>query len=125
MSPIISRTKGSSHPTPPGGIYVGIIKTVAQDGRVYVRIPKLGNTVGPIRVANLNLKNKPTVGTQVLCAYIDMSNNEMYVLGTITPIDVFTPVITSPVSGQYLQYDGEKWVNTTVTLDIVQIQVFS
>lgn len=85
MSSIINRQKGSSHPTPPGGMYVGIIKTVAQDGRVYVTIPKLGNTIGPIRVVNLNLSNKPTIGTQVLCAYTNMQNDEMYVLGKITP----------------------------------------
>ena len=66
-------------------MYVGIIKTVAQDGRVYVTIPKLGNTIGPIRVINLDLSNKLTIGTQVLCAYTSMENDEMYVLGKITP----------------------------------------
>jgi hypothetical protein len=85
-SSFISRTKGSSHPTPPGGIYVGIIKTVARDGRVYVTIPKLGNTIGPMRVLNLNLSDKPKIGTQVLCAYTNMSNEEMYVIGSVTPV---------------------------------------
>jgi hypothetical protein len=113
MSSIINRTKASSHPTPRGGIYVGVVKTVAQDGRVYVTIPKLGNTIGPIRVANLNLNNKPSVGTQVLCAYINMSNEEMYVIGNITPASPFTPVITSPVNEQVLQYDGTNWVNSS------------
>lgn len=117
MSSIINRSKGSSHPTPPGGIYVGVVKTVAQDGRVYVSVPKLGNTIGPIRVANANINKKLTPGTQVLCAYINVSNDEMYVLGNITPIDIFTPVITSPVSGQVLQYNGTNWVNATVELD--------
>lgn len=114
MSSIVNRVKASSHPTAPGGIYVGSVKTVAQDGRVYVTIPKLGNTIGPIRVANSNLNKKLTVGTQVLCAYTNMTNEEMYVLGNITPADVFTPVITSPVSGQVLQYDGTNWVNATI-----------
>lgn len=114
MSNLINRTKASSHPTPSGGIYVGSVKTVAQDGRVYVTIPKLGNTLGPLRVANSNLNKQLTVGTQVLCAYTNMANDEMYVLGNITPADVFTPVITSPVSGQVLQYNGTKWVNATI-----------
>jgi hypothetical protein len=122
MSSIINRTKGSSHPTPPGGIYVGIVKTVAQDGRVYVTIPKLGNTIGPMRVLNLNLTDKPTIGTQVLCAYINMSNEEMYVIGSITPVTSFAPVIVSPSSGQVIQYDGEKWVNG---LNIRDYQVIS
>lgn len=114
MSTVINRFKGSSHPTPPGGIYVGSVKTVAPDGRVYVTIPKLGHTVGPIRVANSNLNKKLTVGTQVLCAYTNMTNEEMYVLGNITPLDIFTPVITSPTNGQVLQYDGTNWVNATI-----------
>jgi hypothetical protein len=32
-------------------------------------------------------------------------------------------VITSPVSGQILKYDGTKWINGTV--DVIEIQVFS
>jgi hypothetical protein len=123
MSSIVNRLKGSSHPTPPGGIYVGSIKTVAQDGRVYVNIPKLSNTIGPIRVANSNANKRLTVGTQVLCAYTNMTNEEMYVIGNITPSDIFTPVIASPVSGQILKYDGTKWINGTV--DVIEIQVFS
>lgn len=111
MSSIVNRTKASSHPTPLGGIYVGSVKSVAQDGRVYVTIPKLGNTVGPLRVTNLNLNKKLTVGNQVLCAYTNMSNEEMYVLGSVTPIDVFTPTITSAEAGQVIQYDGTSWVN--------------
>lgn len=111
MSSIVNRTKASSHPTPPGGIYVGSVKSVAQDGRVYVTIPKLGNTVGPLRVANLNLNKKLTIGNQVLCAYTNMTNEEMYVLASITPVDVFSPIITSPEKGQVIQYDGTSWIN--------------
>ena len=125
MSTVINRFKGSSHPTPSGGIYVGIVKAVNPDGRVHVAIPKLGNTIGPMRVANSN--KKLTTGIQVLCAYINMSNDEMYVLGNITPIDVFSPVITSPVSGQVLQYDGTNWVNATIATggNLRDIQVAS
>jgi hypothetical protein len=126
MSSIVNRLKGSSHPTAPGGIYVGSVKTVAQDSRVYVNIPKLGNTIGPIRVANSNANKRLTVGTQVLCAYTNMTNEEMYVIGNITPSDIFTPVITSPVSGQVLKYDGTKWINGTIDVpSIIEIQVFS
>lgn len=115
MSNLISRTKASSHPTPSGGIYVGLVKTVNTDGRVHVTIPKLGHTLGPMRVANSN--KRLTAGTQVLCAYINMSNDEMYVIGVINQASVFSPTITSPVTGQVLQYDGTNWVNATVELD--------
>lgn len=130
MSSIINRTKGSSHPTPPGGIYVGVIKTVAQDGRVYVTIPKLGNTIGPIRVTNLNLNNKPTIGTQVLCAYTNMSNDEMYVIGNITPTSEAASGFqyalgdTGPAGGVIFYNKGKVsngWQYLEATPDIYQI----
>lgn len=84
MSNFISRTKASSHPTPLGGIYIGAIKSVAPDGKVFVSIPKLGNTIGPLRVLNASPDYSLPVGTQVLCAYTSASNDAMYVLGHIS-----------------------------------------
>lgn len=126
MSSIVSRTKASSHPTPRGGIYVGSIKTIVPDGRVFVSVPKLGITIGPMRVANSNKNANLTPGTQVLCAYTNMTNEEMYVIGTITPSDVFTPVITNPTFGQTLQYNGTNWVNVGYDNDqiIISSQMF-
>lgn len=114
MVNVISRTKASSHPSPLGGIYVGIVKSVAADGRVFVSIAKLGNTIGPMRVANSNINRPLTANQQVLCAYTNMANEEMYVIGYINPIDIFTPSITSPASGQILQYNGTSWVNSDI-----------
>lgn len=94
MANEVSRRKASSHPTPPGGIYVGIVKSVTPNERVYVQIPKLGVTTGPMRVLNAEIGNPPTVGSQVLCAYTNMSNNEMYVIGSATPSP--QPVVTEP-----------------------------
>lgn len=85
MASEVSRRKASSHPTPPGGIYVGIVKSVTPNERVYVQIPKLGVTAGPMRVLNAEIGKPPSVGSQVLCAYTNMSNNEMYVIGSATP----------------------------------------
>lgn len=117
MINVVSRTKASSHPSPLGGIYVGVVKTVAQDGKVFVLIPKLGNTIGPLRVANSNINRPLVVGNQVLCAYTSMANDEMYVIGYINPIDMFTPTITSPAEGQTLEYNGANWVNTSTLHD--------
>ena len=85
MANEVSRRKASSHPTPPGGIYLGIVKSVTPNERVYVQIPKLGVTTGPMRVLNAEIGSPPAVGSQVLCAYTNMSNNEMYVIGSATP----------------------------------------
>lgn len=94
-----------------GGIYVGVVKTVAADGRVFVSIPKLGNTIGPLRVANSNINRPLVADEQVLCAFTSMSNDEMYVLGYINARDIFTPTITTPSPGQILSYNGTEWVN--------------
>jgi hypothetical protein len=85
LANIINRSKASQHPTPPGGIYVGIVKAVNQQERPFVTIPKLGVTVGPLRVLNARLGKPLAVGTQVLCAYTNASNTEMYVMGEANP----------------------------------------
>ena len=112
MVNVVSRSKASSHPSPMGGIYVGIVKTVAADGRVFVSIPKLGNTIGPLRVANSNTNSPLLIDEQVLCAFTSMSNDEMYVLGYVNSRDIFTPYLTTPSIGQILSYNGTEWVNT-------------
>lgn len=99
-----------------GGIYVGIVKTVAADGRVFVSIPKLGNTIGPLRVVNSNTNSPLLVDEQVLCAFTSMSNDEMYVLGHVNARDIFTPNLTTPSVGQILQYNGSAWVNDSSLL---------
>jgi hypothetical protein len=111
---VVSRSKASSHPSPMGGIYVGVVKTVAADGRVFVSIPKLGNTIGPLRVANSNINRPLVADEQVLCAFTSMSNDEMYVLGYINARDVFTPTITNPLNGEIISYNGTEWVNSNV-----------
>lgn len=113
MVNVVNRDKASSHPSPMGGIYVGIVKTVVADGRVFVSIPKLGNTIGPLRVINSNINNPLVADEQVLCAFTSMSNDEMYVLGYVNSRDIFTPDLTTPSTGQTLQYNGTNWVNVS------------
>ncbi len=88
MVNVVNRSKASSHPSPMGGIYVGIVKTVAADGRVFVSIPKLGNTIGPLRVLNSNINTPLVANEQVLCAFTSMSNDEMYVIGYVNPKNI-------------------------------------
>ena len=97
MVNVVSRSKASSHPSPMGGIYVGIVKTVAADGRVFVSIPKLGNTIGPLRVVNSDINFPLVIGEQVLCAYTSMSNDEMYVIGYINPRNLINAGFTYKV----------------------------
>lgn len=111
MANYVNRDKASAHPTKPGGIYVGVVKSVTPDGKVFVQIPYLGNTTGPLRVLNGSVNNPLTVNAQVLCAYTNMSSSEMYVLGYVNPTDIFTPYISSPSYNDTLIYDGAKWAN--------------
>jgi hypothetical protein len=85
MSSIVSRSKASSHPTRDGGIYIGQVKSVTPDGRAHVFVPKLNNTIGPLRVLNSSSTNPIQIGVQVLCAHTNASTTEMYVLGYVNP----------------------------------------
>lgn len=77
----INRVKASSHPTPIGGVYLGVVKTVLPDGKVYVYIPKFSNTVGPMRVTNQISGDAIAQDDRVICSHIGGGSEEMYVIG--------------------------------------------
>lgn len=84
MTAGIDRLKASSHPTQRQGIYLGIVKQVTPDNKAYVFIPKLANTIGPMRaVSGFSLTND----IMVLCAHVGGGTEEMYILGTTTAIE--------------------------------------
>ena len=86
MTAGIDRFKASSHPTQRQGIYLGIVKQVTPDNKAYVFIPKLANTIGPMRaVSGFSLTND----IMVLCAHVGGGTEEMYILGTTTAIPSF------------------------------------
>ena len=76
----INRTKASSHPSRVDGVYLGVVKRVLPDNKVYVYIPKFSNTIGPMRVTNLVSSDLIVEGDRVLCTYVGGSNEEMYVV---------------------------------------------
>lgn len=77
----VNRTKASSHPTRPDGIYLGVVKRVLPNNKVYVYIPKLSNTVGPMQVVNTISGFQISEGNRVLCANVGGGTEEMYVIG--------------------------------------------
>ena len=82
----INRFKASSHPTKADGVYLGVVKRVLPDGKAYVYIPKLANTLGPMRVANMIQGGTIAEGNRVICGNVGGSSEEMYVLGHLTPV---------------------------------------
>lgn len=85
MSIGIDRFKASSHPTRADGIYLGVIKRILPDGRVYVYIPKLSNTVGPMRVTNA-IEGTVATNNRVICAHVGGGTEEMYVVGNVETV---------------------------------------
>lgn len=82
----VNRFKASSHPTKSDGVYLGVIKRVLPDGKVYVYIPKLANTLGPMRVANMIQGGTIAENHRVICGNVGGGTEEMYVLGHLTPV---------------------------------------
>lgn len=82
----INRTKASSHPTREDGIYLGVVKRVLPNGKAFVYIPKLSNTLGPMRVANIVGNSSLQENSNVLCAHVGGGTEEMYVIGHITKL---------------------------------------
>jgi hypothetical protein len=82
--PGVSRTKASSHPTRPDGIYLGVVKRVLPDGKVYVYVPKLANTIGPMQVVNTISGFQISEGNRVLCGNVGGGTEEMYVIGHLS-----------------------------------------
>lgn len=82
----VNRFKASSHPTKRDGLYLGVVKRVLPDGKAYVYIPKLANTLGPLRVLNMIEGSTINENNRVICGNIGGGTEEMYVIGHLTPV---------------------------------------
>ena len=80
----INRTRASSHPTRADGIYLGVVRRVLPNNKVYVYIPKLSNTIGPMQVVNTIEGFQISEGNRVICANVGGGTEEMYVIGHLT-----------------------------------------
>lgn len=84
----VNRFKASSHPTRSDGLYLGIVKRVISGNKVYVYIPKLSNTLGPMRVLNTLEGSTISEDSRVVCGHVGGGTEEMYVIGHLTPLSL-------------------------------------
>jgi hypothetical protein len=122
MSPFINRQKASSHTMPPGGVYVGIVQSVLQNGTVNVFIPRLGINYGPLRIAGQSAINKIQKDQQVICSFLNSGVTEVVVIATLdmNPAVVSGEYITNPdpVNIYTCPYNSEKVMKFSASFSI-------
>jgi hypothetical protein len=79
---LVRRDKAVSNKRAPGRLYKGVVTRVRGDGRVYVKLPELGNVYGPIIPLNTYVENKLDVGDSVMCTFTDEYFTNIVILGT-------------------------------------------
>lgn len=133
---IVRRDKASKHLRQPGEIHQGIVTSVKDDGRVFVKIPGLGITSGPITPVNSSPSNRLSVGDTVICSFNNIYNSSLVVFGTATQaVDDYSITryattaerdsqITSPQEGRVIYildtdelqiYNGSSWITVIDT----------
>jgi hypothetical protein len=132
---IINREKASSHPLKSGRFYMGVVKSVDSRGAATVYVSELGSSYDKVVPLNTTNLNRVAVGDVVKCTFSDEFFTELIVLGVsnikeVPEVSSFAPTISSPVSGQVIEYDGTNWVNSTSAAydsdqSIISSQVFS
>ena len=134
---IVRRDKASKHLRQPGEIHQGIVTSVKDDGRVFVKIPGLGITSGPITPVNSSPSNRLSVGDTVICSFNNIYNSSLVVFGTATQaVDDYSITryattterdsqITSPQEGRVIYildtdelqiYNGSSWITVIDTV---------
>lgn len=81
----VNRFKGSSHPTKPGGLYIGVVRAVIGIGKITVYVPRLENTFANLSILNAQIDNPVVVGDQVVVGHLDNGTDEMVVFGYLFP----------------------------------------
>jgi hypothetical protein len=122
MSPFINRQKASSHTMPPGGVYVGIVQSVLQNGTVNVFIPRLGINYGPLRIAGQSAINKIQKDQQVICSFLNSGVTEVVVIATLdaNPVVVSSEYVAYPdaVDVYVCPYNNEKTIKFSASFSI-------
>ncbi len=134
---IVRRDKASKHLRQPGEIHQGIVTSVKDDGRVFVKIPGLGITSGPITPVNSSPSKRLSVGDTVICSFNNIYNSSLVVFGTATQaVDDYSITryattaerdsqITSPQEGRVIYildtdelqiYNGSSWITVIDTV---------
>jgi hypothetical protein len=93
---LIRRDKPTRNEREYGTFYSAIVTSVRGDGRVSVRIPDLGVTMGPIMPINTGANNHLSKGDTVICTFTDSSNSSLVIFGSISKItDPYTTATTT------------------------------
>jgi len=88
----INVTKGSSHPLVPGGVYIGVIRWHDSNPTSLptVFVPQLGCTYTKVNYLNNSTRTIYQPNDRVLCTFIDLETQEIFVLGGFNKkLDVF------------------------------------
>jgi hypothetical protein len=93
---LIRRDKPTRNEREYGTFYSAIVTSVRGDGRVSVRIPDLGVTMGPIMPINTGANNHLSKGDTVICTFTDSSNSSLVIFGSISKItDPYTTAVNT------------------------------
>ncbi len=92
MTKFVNREKASSHPLAPGGLYVGVVKSMLSDGRVNVFVPRLNSHYGPLRIAGQSAITRIEPEQQVVLAFMNSGTSEIIV---IADLDINPKIIKS------------------------------
>lgn len=88
----VNRNKGSSHPTQPGGVYIGTVRyhDSQNNGLPTVFVQQLGCTYNNVKYLNNSKRLNLKANDQVLCTFVNLELNDIYILGSFnTKTDVF------------------------------------
>jgi hypothetical protein len=114
---------------------MGIVKSVDSRGAATIHVSELGSSYDKVVPLNTTNLNRVSIGDVVKCTFSDEFFTELIVLGVanikeVPAVSSFSPVISSPIPGQVIEYDGTNWVNSTSAAydsdqSIISSQVFS
>jgi hypothetical protein len=97
---------------------MGIVKSVDYRGAATIHVSELGSSYDKVVPLNTTNLNRVAVGDVVKCTFSDEFFTELIVLGVanikeVPAVSSFSPVISSPIPGQVIQYNGTSWVNAS------------
>ena len=113
---------GAANPITTGAIYRGTITSVRADGKVRVRIPRLGNRVYGYTYAVRGPETNPyRVDDKILCVFLNNELSELFILGRFNyqpkfrnvGINVHDPQYPVHIAGQTGAYDVSLQVDRT------------
>jgi hypothetical protein len=79
---IVNSQKASTHRLTPGRFFKASVTSVDSAGRVFVSVPDLGASYGPITPLGTTTLNKLSSGDSVQCTFTDEFFTELLVIGS-------------------------------------------